>query len=133
MERFNETSSSGKQRHGCVTAWLILMIVLNSITALVYLVAGESISRNFPQGISNSLLMLLAFIGILNTVFAILLFRWKRWAFWGFAFTSLITFTINLSIGIGLGQSILGFAGVAILFGIMQIERNGVSAWKNLE
>lgn len=133
METLKESSSPTKLRHGCVTAWLILMIILNSITALVYLFASETISRNFPQGISNSSLTLLSVIGVLNTVFAVLLFRWKKWAFWGFAITSIITFIINLSIGIGIGQAIFGFAGVAILFGIMQIERNGVSAWKNLE
>ncbi|MFH1051234.1 MAG: hypothetical protein V1779_09955 [bacterium] len=122
-----------KQRHGCVTAWLILMIIANSLVAILYLFNGEMISQNLPGGISNSMLILLAIIGICNVVFSVFLFQWKKWAFWGFIISSLVSFIINLTIGIGIGQSVFGLVGIAILYGVLQIKKDNVSAWSNLD
>ena len=126
-------NTTQKQRHGCVTAWLILMIIANAFTSIAYLFLGETISANLPNPIPNSTMMLLALMSGLNLVFAIMLFKWKKWAFWGFAGTSLIAVVINLSQGLSIGNSVLGLAGLAILFGILQIKQDGVSAWDNLE
>ena len=122
-----------KQRHGCVTAWLIFMIVINSLTAIVYLFAGDMISKNLPDGISTTMLILLAIVCICNVVFSIFLFQWKKWAFWGFAVTSVVTFIINLSIGTGIGQSVLGLIGIAVLYGVLNIKKDNIAAWDNLE
>jgi hypothetical protein len=40
---------------------------------------------------------------------------------------------INLNIGIGIGQSLGGLIGIAVLFGILQITKDGVSGWEQLE
>lgn len=122
-----------KNRHGCVTAWLILMIVANAATAIVYLFFGEIIDESLPTLISQTKLLILAAIGLANLVFAILLLKWKKWAFWGFSATSLVTVGINISFGLGIGQSMLGLISVAILFGILQIKKDNISAWKNLD
>jgi hypothetical protein len=122
-----------KQRHGCVTAWLILIIVMNSLTAILYLFAGDMIAKNFPGGISTTMLILLAIIGICNVVFSIFLFQWKKWAFWGFAVTSIATFIINLSIGTGILQSVLGLVGIAVLYGVLNIKKDEIAAWDHLE
>jgi len=122
-----------KERHGCVTAWLVFMIVANSITAVLYLFASDLISEGLPNGISNSIILLLGVLGIVNIIFAILLLSWKKIGFWGFLFVSIVGLCINLSLGLGLGQSLLGLVGIAILFGILQIKKDDVSAWDNLE
>lgn len=122
-----------KNRHGCVTAWLILMIITNAATTIVYLFFGEIIEESLPTLISQTKLLILAAIGLANLVFAILLFKWKKWAFWGFAATSLVTVGINISFGLGIGQSMLGLISIAILFGILQIKKDNISAWKNLD
>jgi len=122
-----------KQRHGCVTAWLTLMIIANSISSLAYLFMGKKIAAHFPTPVSQSVIMALAVIGIANLVFSIMLFKWKKWAFWAFAGTSLITLVINISIEIGIASSILGLAGVGILFAVLQIKKDKVSSWENLE
>ena len=122
-----------KQRHGCVTAWLILMIIANSFTAITYLFMGETISQNLPNSIPQPMMTALAIIGIANLTFSIMLFQWKKWAFWAFAGTSIITLGVNLSIGLGIGASLFGLAGAAILYAILQIKKDGISTWDNLD
>lgn len=133
MENLNSPTNTPKQRHGCVTAWLILIIVANSLTAVLYLLAGDLITQNFPGEISGSMLIVLALLGLANVIFAILLFMWKKIGFWGFLATSIVALIINLNLGLGIGQSILGLIGIAILYGILQIKQDNVSAWDNLE
>lgn len=128
-----ENPNVEKERHGCVTAWLVLMIILNSLTAVIYLFASDMITANLPGSISTSMVILLGIIGVANVVFAALLLQWKKMAFWGFAATSVITLLINVTHGISVGQSLLGLAGVAILYGVLQIKQNNVSAWDHLE
>jgi hypothetical protein len=122
-----------KQRHGCVTAWLILMIIGNSIGALMYLFGSEMIMRAMPYGVSSSLIYLLAFVSVMNVVFAVLLFQWKRWGFYGFIGSAIAAFIINTSIGLPVGSSLLGLVGIGVLFAILQIKQNGVSAWDNMD
>ena len=122
-----------KERHGCVTAWLIFIIVANSITAVLYLFAGDLVSNNIPGGISTSMMVLLGILGVANIVFAILLLSWNKIGFWGFLFVSIIALVINLNIGLGIGQSLFGLVGIAILFGVLQIKKDDVSAWDNLD
>jgi hypothetical protein len=122
-----------KQRHGCVTAWLILIIVLNSLTALLYLLGGNFIRQNLPSEVPTSMMILLAVLAALNVVFAVLLLTWKKIGFWGFILTSLAAVAINLSLGLGIAQSLIGLLGIVILWAVLQIKQNDVSAWKNLE
>ncbi len=133
MENLKEDTNTTKQRHGCVTAWLISMFIVNSMAAILYLFAGDMVAQNFPGGISNSMLILLAIIGIGNVIFLILLFKWKKIGFWGFLITSIGSLIINLSIGLGIGQSLFGLVGIAILYGVLQIKKDNIPAWENLE
>src|SRR3954469_6209133 len=105
-----------KQRHGCVTAWLALLIALNSFISLIYLFSGDEIIKNMPE-VSTSMLVLLAFLSLSNVFFAVMLLRWKKMGFWGFVITSVATFILNLLVGAGVLQSVLGLTGVFILYG----------------
>lgn len=121
-----------KQRHGCVTAWLILMIVLNSVTALLYLLAGDFIAENLPTEPSQGMMILLGILGLLNVGCAIMLFKWMKLGFWGFIITALAAVGINLNLGLGIGQSLMGLIGIIILWAVLQIKQDDVSAWNNL-
>ncbi len=133
METKNENTNVEKQRHGCVTAWLVLMILANSITGLVYLLASEMITKNLPGRVPTPMIILLGLIGLGNVAFSFLLFRWKRIGFWGFVTTGVGAFIINLSIGLGPAQSVFGLVGIGILYAILQIPEGGVKAWDNLD
>lgn len=122
-----------KSRHGCVTAWLIFMIIANSVVALIYFFATEMVTDAIPELDSDSMILLLGVLSVLNVVFAVFLLQYKRWAFFGFVATAIGAFLINLSIGLGIFQSLMGLVGIGILYGILQIKQNGVSAWDSLD
>ncbi len=120
-----------KQRHGCLTTWLILMIIANAGVALYYLFANETIRSSFPD--SPALIFpLLAVIGFFNVACAVALFKWKKWGFWGFFATSIIALIINLSIGLSVAQSFGGLLGIAILYGVLKIGKEK-AAWPQLD
>ena len=128
----NENEHPPKQRHGCVTAWLVLLIIANSATAMIYFFASEMIIENLAN-VSLTITVLLGIFSIANVVFAIMLFQWKKLGFWGFLGTSIVALIINMSVGLGIGQSLIGLLGAVILYGILQIKNDGVKAWENLE
>ena len=107
------------------------MIIVNAATALMYLIGSSAISQNLPSA-PGWVFPVLALMGIINVVCAVALLQWKKWGFFGFMGTSAIAFVINLIIGLNIVQDVLGLAGVAILYGVLQIgkERKG---WTQLD
>ena len=120
-----------KQRHGCLLAFLILLVVVNSTIAGVYLLGSHIIQQSVPQAPLWTIITL-GLVSVLNVIFAIAIFNWKKWGFWGFIMTSLIALYVNLTIGIGIGNSLVGLLGVAILYGVLQIGKQN-KGWKQLE
>lgn len=133
MEPFDDHLTQAKKRHGCLTAWLILIILASGFVSVLYLFAGELVSQGTPGGIPQSMLTLLAILGVGNVIAAILLFQWKKAGFFIFVFTYLGSFVINMYVGLGLAQSLMGVLGLAILFAVLQIKSGRISGWENLE
>jgi hypothetical protein len=121
-----------KQRHGCLTAWLILMLIANSATALLYLFTADAIRRNLPHQPPSWLFPLLIVFALFNVVCAIALWQWKKWGFWGFLFSSIVALFANISAGLGAGTALLGLLGIAILYAALQIG-NENKGWPQLE
>jgi hypothetical protein len=121
-------NQSKPNRHGCVTAWLIFMIIANSITTLIY-----TLRANAFTNISSLQLSLLIIGGSLNIAFAVMLLQWKKYAFYGFAITAIVAFANNISIGISVTKSLLGLLGFAVLYSVLKIKENGISAWDQLK
>jgi hypothetical protein len=128
----NQMPQAEPKMHGCVTAWLIMMIVVNSIVALVYLIGGDFI-ENALGGIEDSFLIILGLVGLFNVLCAAYLLKWKKWGFYGFIGSSVVTIIINLQIGLEPVQAISGLIGVAILYAILQIKRDGITAWSQMK
>ncbi len=122
-----------KERHGCVTTWLVFMIVANSLIGLMYLLVPESIANEMEVKIPIYILSILGLIGIANVVFSFALFKWKLWGFYGFIVSSLASFIINLMIGVEVVQSVMGLIGIAFLYGVLQIKKNNIAAWNYME
>jgi len=121
----------GKKRHGCLTAWLILMLVANSVAALAYLLGRDAIQKQLPN-MPDWAFPVLVVMCLFNLACAIALFRWKKWGFWGFCVSSVIALAVNLSIGLGVGQSLCGLIGVALLYGVLQIGKEN-KGWPQLD
>jgi hypothetical protein len=133
MERLDKNTNISKQRHGCVTAWLVLMIFFNSLIAIMYFFASDIVTKKSPYNVSTTMVMLLGVIGVGNVIFSILLFQWKRIGFWGFIITGILTSFINLKIGLGTLQSLFGLFGIVLLYGILKVKKQNVTGWENLE
>lgn len=118
-------------RHGCLTAWLILMVVVNSFMSLAYLFSLDNIKQSMPNA-PEWIFPVLTVCTVLNVVFALALFRWKRWGFWGMCATASIALGINITIGLGVLGSLGGIIGIVILFSVLHIGKER-KAWNQLE
>ena len=125
------SSSPTPPRHGCVTAWLIFMIVVNALTAI-----GTPFTINGMQraGLQPSvpLVGVLVVCALANIVFAVALLRFMKWGFYGFVATSIVALIVNLVIGLGIGSSLFGLIGIAILYGVLNIGQTN-KAWPRLK
>lgn len=123
--------SAGKQRHGCLTAFLVFSIILNALVSFMNLFAGTMIRQGHPD-MPGWTLPVLGIAGIINIVCLIALFRWKRWGFYGAAALAALAFIVNLVAGLNIMQAFFGLFGIALLYGVLQIggERKG---WTQLE
>jgi hypothetical protein len=124
--------AENKKRHGCLTAWLVFMIIVNSAcAAIMYYLGNKSISLTVPEAPEWAFLALIA-LSLFNLACAIALFKWKKWGFWGFCISSIIALFTNLSIGLGIGSSISGVFGILILYGILHIGKEN-KGWPQLD
>lgn len=111
-----------KKRGTLLTIWLILMIIFNGITFLLYLGDGSFITSILSK-IPTWAIYTFGIFALLNLVFAIFLLMWKRWAFFALCGSAGLIFIINLIIGTGI-SSLLGLIGPAILYLIMRPKWN---------
>ena len=120
-----------KNRHGCLTAWLVFMLIANSFAFLYYIFGIASVRMAFPNAPDWTFPVLT--IGCaLNIVFAIAILRWKKWGFWGCAVITVVAFFVNLIIGVNILSSLLGLVGIALLYGVMQIGKDN-KGWPQLD
>lgn len=120
-----------KKRHGCLTTWLIFMIIGNSISTLIYLLGSQIIRQTFPT-LPDWACPLLGFIGVFNVVCTIALLKWQKWGFWGFLGSSITAFVVNISLGIGIGQALSGFMGIVCLYVVFNLGKEN-KGWSQLE
>jgi hypothetical protein len=123
--------ADAKKRHGCLTAWLVLMIVGNAAAALMYLLGSAMIRENLPGAPGWAFPVLIVF-ALFNLVCAVALFQWKKWGFWGCCVSSVVVLVVNLSIGLGAGTVLFGLVGVLLLYGVLHIGKED-KGWPQLE
>ncbi len=126
------SASSGKQRHGCITAWFVVALIINLLGAIMYLFAKEIVTKGLPK-FSNTMVVLFGIICAANVIFIVMLFQWKKIGFWGLAGTNIAAVMIYMCADSGVVYSLSGLAGIAVLYGILQIKKNNVRMWDHLE
>ena len=133
LDDFPEARTPLKDRHGCVTAWLVLMLVGNSLASVVNLLFGSAVVQN-ASGLSSLWIWALGAIGILNVIFVFKLFKWKKIGFYGFLMTTVLSLVISLIVDVVPLQALIGLAGIAVLHKLLQMKtESGRRAWSNLE
>jgi hypothetical protein len=120
-----------KSRHGCLTAWLVVIIVANSATTLTYLLASDAIRQTLPNIPEWAFPVLIVF-SLFNLVCAAALFKWKKWGFWGFCVSSVVALGVNLSVGFGIFTALSGLIGIVLLYAVLQIGKEN-KGWPQLE
>lgn len=120
-----------RNRHGAVTAVLIVFIVFAALSLLFNLSLGSTIEESYPDAPTWAPFMLVL-LNILMIVCLVAVFRWKRWGFYVYVGVVVATFFLNLAIGLSLGSALFGFVGLAILYGVLQIGGQN-SAWSQLD
>ena len=111
-----------KKRHGCVTAWFILMVIGSTLGLLINFAVGFYYPHN---------IFVLLSIGQLACIIS--MFNWKRAGFWGYTIICIIAGFINMSMGVEIAATIGGLLSPVILYGILQIEKGGSTSWDQLD
>ena len=124
-------SYQNKQRHGCLTAWLIIMIINDSLAALGYLLAPQEIRQALPNA-PDWVFPVITISCLISVVCAIALFRWKKWGFYGLVGSSIAVFTSNIAIGCGISSLLYDFLDIIILYGVLHIGKEN-KGWPQLE
>lgn len=123
-------NSDLKQRHGCVTFWLWLVLIVNAGFTLQYLVTLVDADPQLPV----LAVSLLALLGACNVYAALLLLRWNKTGFYLFICSSLAALAVNVTLlDLHPVQSASSLVGIAIWWGVLQIRRDGLSAWSQME
>ncbi len=128
----DDLSAASRQtgRHGCLTTYLVFLIIVNSAMTLMYLFGSEWLRRN-GANTPDWAFWALAIAGVVNVISAVALLRWKRWGFWLFVASAVAGLAVNLSIG--LTQGIFGaVVGIAVLYAVLHIGKER-KAWPRLE
>lgn len=120
-----------KERHGCLTAWLILMAIGAVFGAINSIGGGQNMPEGFPPtpAWANVTSVLLS---MANIVLVIALFKWKKWGFWGICATNVAAGVIMLGIGLPPYIAAVCLLGPLILYGVFHIgDKN--KGWPQLD
>jgi hypothetical protein len=113
--------------HGFTSFWLIAGIVISSIMGIVALASPNIYHEmDLPP-------FYMLFLCILSIIGSILLLNFKVFGFWLIAIGCIIDVFMNLSSGLDFSITIIfQFISLAIDFGVLQLKKNGISAWDHM-
>jgi hypothetical protein len=121
-----------RMRHGFTSFWLIFGIIVCSLAAIFYLFLSNLFDELYiymPPGLIaiNGVAMLVQIVGLS------LLLSWKKIGFWILIGVSAISLLVGLASGGSPRQIIGALVGIAICWGVLQLKKNGKTAWEQLE
>ena len=128
------TPTSTKQRHGCLTAYLVVMLIANFGTLISYLVikyALQDSATDIPP-IPDWAFATLLTLGMGNIICVVAIFRWKLWGFWGFACLAFATLLVNLQLGFSFAEVVSDLTAIVFLYLVLNIGRDN-KGWPQLE
>jgi hypothetical protein len=118
------------ERHGFVTFWLDLILFFNIIGMLISIFGSDLINSFYHNRTAS---FTLGIGTIIISISMILLLNWRILGFWLLIIDSIIQAIIMISWGYGFFSTIIQcLIPWAILWGILHLKKNGVSAWDYL-
>jgi len=104
-----------KKRGFWLTLFLVLMFIVNPLTAFTYFTNPEMVLQASPS-MTVGMLYFLGVVAMVNVIIAAGIWMWQKWAVFGFFAIAAIAFCINLYIGIGIIPSLTGLIGPIIIY-----------------
>jgi hypothetical protein len=113
-----------RPRSGCLTVYLVLVIVFSLLSAVQYLAMGAVVRAGLEQmgmSVPGWYLPLMGVLSLAQIAFAIGIWQWKRWGVYGFVGLSLLSIVFNMVAGISPVFTIIASAiGLGILFFVVR-------------
>jgi len=133
-----------KKRHGCLTTWLVLLIILHTFTILgsviwYFLFDPDVIQMPGMPAIDMPtwLIVVGGIYGVICLVVTIALFMWRKWAFWGYIGINIVYIAILILTGRPVSEIvpsiITGILSMVLLFAVLQIGGVDKKGWTQLE
>jgi hypothetical protein len=117
-----------KARHGCLTAYLLVLIIGNLIALGVYMLGGAA-----PDEDSDWLVFVYSIFALLDIVCAIAVFMWKKWGVWGLCAIAVTGFLISIIQGEFIIVSLLNLVvNLSLLFWMLNIGGKN-RGWTQME
>lgn len=107
-------SEQAPQRGGCLTAFLLLLIVAYPVLALTYWLGSAVIKRSVPT-MPDWFSPVMAIACLYDFAFAIAIWKWRRWGVYGYGVITALVFAANLAIGWPFLRALMGLLGFAVL------------------
>jgi hypothetical protein len=122
---------SNKQRHGCLAAYLIVMMVL-AVIGIIFSLLAVALGGAATQPLWTIILGII--VGIFNLVCLAAVWRWQKWGFYGILGASVFYAIISFASGAGMGVATLigAVIGMLIFYGVLQIGGDS-KGWSQLD
>ena len=121
------------ETHILFKLWLIVLIGIGIFKVLSIASTTEAFLKSFPEPVTNNYKIYALVSNLLIVICFVMLYRLKKWAFWGVVIISIIAIAMNISVGFSiLRSSLFIVCAFTILFGVMQLKKNNISAWQAL-
>ena len=118
----NNFQTNEKKRGWLLTIYLIIIIIASAISAYTYIFNSESLTGII--NISSQTLLAFQILTILNIIFGVAIFSWKKWGVYGLGLSFIVSSILSISI-----YGIIGaIIGLVISLGILLLIIK--SRWK---
>ena len=121
ISNFDSKILSTRKHSGCLTAFLSLAVVGNALSGFVTWGMIANVSSSM-QGI----VMLVGLLNMAGVVFAIAIYKWKKWGVYGYFTTLGISMLLNLGFGDAV-SAVRGFIPAGLLWYLIQ------SSWSSMD
>ena len=128
LSELNQNKMQKKERHGCLTAWLIYLIIAYSISTLIHFFNTDAENK-----IPENMHLTYGALEILGIVFSVMIFNWVKLGFYGILIISIVLSLLQAMYGQGILSASFIFLCLLILFLLLQIKKANISGWNNLE
>ena len=121
-----------RKRHGCLTDYLIFMIVVLLPSVLLYLFFPDIIARSNPE-IPGWISPFFGLVGITQITCILAIWRWKKWGFYVFLVLGLGFGCFNAWLTGSVITFLMAPIGILIMYGVLHIGGPQRKGWTQLE